>query len=799
MKDFLIEHGCSKIGFSNDLGPFPSEISFSENGDIFSFTGKEAAKLEITLPGGKTLKPFIPENYEPSFYTEGDAECVCFNRVPFSDSVGEQVPGIFISVTYEIYPDGTAFADMFFTVEQSEIRQIDNFKLSAPVKMPRNNELRWSCWNPPEQGKPLVMALKVKRNLPAGENLTADKMILPQIGFESLRRNTRTRHFEYFMEGANSLSPDPENTCTEIKWNDSNTAEITWDFLKAPHTNDGHIWQWRNRWGWVASSSPLNRKQPPLRVFHYLDNSKKYPSPAQIKSMREYGAELLIIHENWRLDVQNGALPYDEEKLKSTIKTAHENKLRIALYIRGEEQSAREDACSWFDRYLQKDFDGLYIDYGSAICLQSTDERYPGGRIHFREFYKMMKRLRNRVGNQGVLIMHSGPFFSACGMSGIVDGYLSGEGEKGVMVNDRTLNAYYGALSVSPPALWLAAFPEYRSEKALSYLASTGQFPHVPLGVQIQSSSLAHPDEPACAEYIRPLWKLWELFEGENNIKFLHEFNSEGFFKTDSEFTGASLMATEDGYALMVISNFSENKRECAVSLDYGKYLPGFLSKEIKVTKLDPINQKTEDYVSGENFKAEIPASGISAFLIGEDSAKYQKMLEQFRKKYPAMNNGAKSYKEEIEQLKDARFTPFSGETIFMKTGIPFMTPPIPYEDSLMDDLHDNIHSLNLVKGNGEKSLLGYICRNSSLSEKAPTNEAILRMGDFSSWIALHEILPPGEHDLEIKTTHAGEDFYSFVTAELSNGTPGDNTRILRFANELDNDRSRLTFKIKIS
>ena len=135
-------------------------------------------------------------------------------------------------------------------------------------------------------------------------------------------------------------------------------------------------------------------------MYHYLDNFQKYPTNECLDQIQKIGADLLILHENWRFDIQDDGIPADSAALKRVITEAHKRNIRIALYIRGDECSAVESACEWFSRYLQKDYDGFYMDYGGPFHPAAPTESFPGGRIEFRRYFLRMKALRDRIGKK---------------------------------------------------------------------------------------------------------------------------------------------------------------------------------------------------------------------------------------------------------------------------------------------------------------------------------------------------------------------------------------------------------------
>ena len=154
-------------------------------------------------------------------------------------------------------------------------------------------------------------------------------------------------------------------------------------------------------------------------MYHYLDNTVRYPSDAVISSLHKSGCDVLIIHENWRLDIQNDGFPCDEKRLKEVIALAHGYNIRVALYMRGAELSSIEQACSWFNRYLIRDYDGLYMDYGGALTHTcAPGENFTDGRTGFRQHYMKLRALRETVGEKGLF------YCFGCQEGGDIIGFL---------------------------------------------------------------------------------------------------------------------------------------------------------------------------------------------------------------------------------------------------------------------------------------------------------------------------------------------------------------------------------------
>ena len=74
------------------------------------------------------------------------------------------------------------------------------------------------------------------------------------------------------------------------------------------------------------------------------------------------------------------------------MRTAHAHGLRVGLYVRGNEHGIRERHAEPLRPFLRRNFDGIYMDFGSPMCFMGKEEEAPGGRLHFREYHRMTRR-----------------------------------------------------------------------------------------------------------------------------------------------------------------------------------------------------------------------------------------------------------------------------------------------------------------------------------------------------------------------------------------------------------------------
>ena len=747
--------------------------------------------LTVTLENGTKLFAAGNKNAE-SWTTRKGVSILEFSDLVLADSGGNTLPGFRLTLRYEFYDDGTVFTDAFFLGEMQQKDAIAGFELTVPLNFTAFDTVRWSVtYRPKKTDGALIQTSAPERNLMPGEDHVFEQSIFPLAGFNLWKKDGPSCYAEFLMEGDNVLTGDPSCNRSSITWKNGNPV-LSWNFQTKADRPASGPWQWRNRWGWVIAPATQNRHFPPLPMYHFFDNFIRYPSDETLKSIADAGVAVLILHENWRTDVQNGGQPYDPVRFREVIDFAHKHNIRVMVYIRGNEDSIIEELGDWFDYYLKRDYDGLYMDYGGPFHNQTPpDESVQGGRIHFRKHYLENRTRREIVGKNGLLYSHTGPMFSALGMTGgIVDGYVSGEGERGLLIRSRLDHAYFSMAAVCPGTMWTAAFPEYSSPVMIPYLAAAGQTPHVPLGVQFPSSSLAHPPVPGLGDiHFRPLWKLWNLMQGTTDLRVLNDYNVSGIFERSQDISHYLMIAKDKAvciYANMtgetIRVNGEINLEKAGIPTAWKKFL--CLPDKDTPGKAVPFNHET----------FELAPYGIGAVIFRETD------FTEYEKPYAQLSSAGKDYLRYVEEQQHYRREMPPAEEWFLRVKVQDL--PVPYEESMIVDLYDNRFELNEVV-HGEYRMLGYISKK-GFQTGAPQKEDFVMNGEISCWIPLRKILGPGRHDLAIRSLHRGDlyyvntPFYSFLEVELAK-EPGEPSYCIRFLNELEKDRSYLHFSVKFS
>jgi len=789
----ILKNSLIKIVFTKESAGFPSLIAFGEEGDALVETTESYISAELD---GRRIIPFLDKN-APEIIEDGSKTEIVYDCIKWKYETGETIEGYRLALSYEIYSDGAVFAKTFFFAETLERQTLRDFRFSLRVNIPENNGARWAYWKCPESSDASIIQdlSNFRRNIPCGENASIENGFFPFVSFDFGQGKLLDKHIEFFFESWNSLTPDYKNTSSEVKW-ERGGANMSWVFQKESRQTEGRALQWRNIWGFCARRFPENRKNPPFRAFHYLDNRKHYPSDECVKRIANEGANLFILHENWRLDYKQGEFAYDCKRLKSIINLCHRYGIRVMLYVRCNEDGMRFRAGGHLvPRFLKKDYDGIYMDYCAAPVFISKDEYSPGGRIHFYEFDRLQRLYRKTVGDDGLLIGHAGPFFSALGFTQL-DAYLGGEQEKGALIKDSATHAYFSGTAVAQSALWTAAFPTYRTRKMLPFMATSFQFPFLHLGAQFDSSSLAHPEVPSLVTFTRPLWRLWELFDGIKNIKTYSTQNRPEIFGVNSEHVGVSSMSSPEGDTLLIVANYLETPINTSLNIDLKKL---GISRNAKVFMLSAGYEKCS-FLPAEN-SAKISISletfGTAGLLFVRDEKQWTKKLKNFIRPYPRVPEEEKKYQDMLENLKRLRFEPRPAKEVYLRVEIPGFADN--YEDSLIFDLYDNTIELREILDDGKYKRLGYLTSD-GLTGKVPSKAERLYPWSNAAWIPLHKVLRRnGPVKLALATRRGEYEFYSFVKAKLScKPEITKSSYEIFFNNDIDLDWSELRFNINL-
>ena len=784
-------------------------MSFCENGitvnRVTFYFGKNGLPEKIILPAeldnndllaapgqwnildgkGNRLEVVMGEDSGMDVLRKKDNTAVIFHKLRL---LGDDT--LFMDVRYTLFDDGVVFAEPFLFGNICNPPELSKLELVLPLSMQKYPTIRFAMpYRPKTVDGKLIQTSAPERELVPGDDRIIEDGIFPQIGLYVCSEKGPSFYAEIFMESDGSAAGKNADTNSSVIWKDGNPT-LTWNFQNKSDAPVCGPWQWRNRFGFVIAPAPVQRKYPPFAMYHYFDNFQRFPTDQALQAVADAGADVLIIHENWRSDIQNGGLPIDRKRLKEVVDFAHAHNIRVALYMRGSEPSVDENHLDWFAENLTPGYDGLYMDYGGPFGFKrAACELFPGGSIRFCHHHNLAVLRRNTVEKTGIVLSHTGPMYSAIGMTGnLIDGYVSGEGERGLLLRSRFDHAYYSMAAVCSGSLWSAAFPEYGSKEIVPFLAATGQYPHVPLGTQFQSCSLSHPSVPGINDApFMPLWRLWQLMKGKEDLAVYNDYNSYGIFPKEENVSHYMMISGSDR-AVCIYGNFSKNPVKVNPAIFWEK--TSFAAEGKKITLC--MDGKAVAWDGRTPF--ELAGLGVAAICVGEaDFAAYERP-------YPALCKQGEDHLAKVKKQEELRKCPEEAENYFLRIKVPDIA--ITYENSMVLDLYDNRFVLGEVMEDGSFKQLGYLGNKGFQKEETKQEEFVMN-GQESPWIDLKAVLGSGTKNLAIWSLHRGDlyyvntPFYSFIQAELGK-EKGKADYMLEFMNELEDDRAFLHFTVKI-
>ena len=776
----MIELPTGTVRFAADGSGMPERIAVREfHRETVLSSGPE---MTLTVAGRGTVRPSARAG-EPMRYTMNGADVVEFADLQWIDAEGAVVPNFHLALRHEFFPDGTVFTTAVFHAETAHPPVCRDFKLTFPLDFSAFDDCRFAAYPRCAPGGAAdIQRIAPRRFVPGGTGMDFPGNLPLEYGFNLFRDHGPSLYAEVFLESGAVLDGGNDESRGRVFWRDGSPV-VEWNFQTVDTTKDHRPLQWRNRWGWRFAAPETRRKLPPRHCYQFIDNYRHYPTAAELETIARSGCDLLIIHSNWRRDAANGAVPYDPAKLREIAELAGKLGIGLMLYMRGNEKEIVENAGAWFPRLLDPAKDGLYMDYAGPMGRQSHPEEFAcGGTVHFYQHYLTLKKLRENLGKDGLLIGHTGAWFSNVGIA-FSDAYISGEGERGQLLAGRKEYEYFTMAAAAHGSLWSAAFPEYATTAIIPFIASTGQFPHSPLGMQFASSSLLHPPEPGINDAVfRPLWRIWGLFSKERDVAVFSDCNCVGVFG-GAERVGHYLMVSADGRrALLVLADFGGRGE---VSVDWSK--TGFDPAGKRCFRLAPDESAPGQAREAETLTAEFAAYPAEAYYFAPDDAG----IADFEADYPECGESGRAFLAEIERQRQWRHpAPTRKAELRLYLDDHLCTA---LEDSMLVDLFDEEVKLGVVTEDGFRPL-GIITPDGLTPPDAEGGPRI-QSGATTPPVDLAALLGPGKHHVAVKSYYHGEPFYSFITARL---TTDAGEYALEFRNQLEPDRSELNFELTL-
>jgi hypothetical protein len=219
---------------------------------------------------------------------------------------------------------------------------------------------------------------------------------------------------------------------------------------------------------------------PPVNLI--TDVYRGCPPDEDIDRAQRQGANVILLHQSWMRSGGSNCeppadyIPRDPVDLKRFVESCHKRGIRVGLYMRGVEKHALFQP--YFEQFMQRGVDGLYVDWSSPYAMghQGCSD------LHFSayNYFLFTRALRERVGEGGFLIAHSGGVPTMIAFA-VFDAYLPGEyrTQRDNFTNsvDEALHlAFASCIGVNP-----IGGRKFHTPRAVAFSAGLGFNPHVSL------------------------------------------------------------------------------------------------------------------------------------------------------------------------------------------------------------------------------------------------------------------------------------------------------------------------------
>ncbi|MDO9543382.1 MAG: hypothetical protein Q7J98_13830 [Kiritimatiellia bacterium] len=794
-------------------------------GDFFRFEWRLSAAGEMTgawLNDFETEFPLVDESAGtvPALVFEGegwirtlkDAVSTEFvlgkagrEKVVFGFSNVVALPGggnLSVRLDYTVYATGVLFCRLGCAYPKDAPKvTVRRCSLGMTVPFERYEWFRWWCFKRPPLEKIEHDEAENVFTVSVGESgldrfkTRADARHLagcldPYIGIDFGRSKRFSNHVEFFLEEWKAFGTR-DRAMTGNDFSGKNGAlECRWDLLNSP-VNLKPGTRYTNTWGIAVSRTRQKSLSLGQRVYHWFDKDTQ-PTADLIDAMAKYGCSILCLHErSWPSHPVRCDEVKDPEATRALVERCHSRGIRVMFYSRMYEAGLKK---GWFGKALKKNYDGIYVDGGTPWCMIEEDYRFPAAR-----FYRGARLVRKLVGPKGLFISHTGPWITAVGQD-LVDGYLSGEQERGHLMDDLESNLFFTSQSIGVPMIWTGAFAQYRNPRAVAFYAGTGEFPHVSLGTQLPGP-LSHPRDPIFRQYIVPLWLMWKSVPMEKATLYSVNNHPPVYISSDPN-VFAAVYRVNPLCLLVTIANISEKLSENAeISLDAAALgISGaFTVYEMKGKDYWDFTVRRLAATSEGNIRPGLLESyGIRGYLFVKGKpaylARYLKEIGAKEKEPPA--HYLDFVKGKNEEAGSTRHLPKGSGRVFLNVDIPDTT--FGFFKGFYEIQIWNTEFAMTAK------TAGYLCGRGIVKEKPSHEEEYInaKPGEFETgWLDFTPYLTPGNNVVTLiscgEMTPGSGYVPIYFAGRIRLSTDGATVaREFRFDNEIDKDSTAVSFSI---
>lgn len=626
-------------------------------GQISSFVIKEELGEHSLLPE-RALMPEMQITVNGKRHRLADTAATMETVLTEADFIKftakSQIAGGALNVTqeYEVHEEGAIFCNLIVEVQSGAKVELNNCSLDLGLDTSAAAKAAWGYFSRQMRYKrdyatihPYLDA-KVRREL---SEIADERELFPFVSLDLGWGNTRffANHIEFLMEEWTALDDGAWTNTRSRAGQENGLFRLSWRLYEGPAVTLSGPRRYRNRWGILfgrarnragAQADPAVRNNAlGARICHckypYARAGDRWPWVSMpIKQVEQQapqlfegnpgieradeaadaGADLLILHQFWMSNPGTNNEPpsdykaFDPAWLKAFVNRCHDRRIRVLLYIRGTEQWLHYS--SFFEDYLQKDFDGMYADW-NTVFFMGYGKSSPL-HLSMHNYFHFSKTLRQRVGPGGILVGHTANtnLITLASYDAALNGETSVRHDE-LLVNPE-MTSYFACLHSIGGHLISGNLPDrkaFSSPKVTVLCAALGMASHPAMEPGL--------DYAKCSAYMRPLWDALKRLPGK-----IVRLDNPCYVPTRAVSSATtslypSLWQDDSGHALLLATNMG-----AAVTGSVELKLSELdLPTGAKIRPLDIAGTFTGGTVNGSSVQLkDMPAESFAAFLIGK-------------------------------------------------------------------------------------------------------------------------------------------------------------------------------------
>ncbi|MCM8759717.1 MAG: hypothetical protein NC906_08125 [Candidatus Omnitrophica bacterium] len=559
-----------------------------------------------------------------------------------------------ISQTYEVHPEGAVFCEQIFDTKENTSFRLSEISMNIFLDVSSAKSARWGYFTRDPWYKRDYSTTHVFYGMdlykPLSE-ISCQKELWPLASIDLGWENTKffSNKIEFVLDEWIAFNDAPKQFTMSFGGKQANKWTLQWYILQGIQMMVSKAIRYRNKWGIIfLTAKTENEKTTDValrnnvlgcRVAHcmypYAQIGKDWPwvvmpikqvacqSPQLFKGnpdikrvdeAADLGANVMIIHQFWMRNPGTNCEPpadyvvKDPQWFKAFVDRCHQRGMRVLTYIRGCEQYQMYQ--TWFEDYLQKDWDGLYPDWNSPHAMGFTKTSL----LHWSAYayFMYLKAMRKRVGKYGAIIGHTGfPFAltQSC-IDVALCGELSIRHDELLTVPEST--AYFACFDCSGAHLIsgnLKDRAEFSGKKAAALCSAFGMTGH-----PVLEPGVAFKDAVA---YIKPLWDAMLSLPG--NIVKLHNpaYSPTDAVSCNEYWLFPSLWQSDQGKCLLLVTNLSDDAKKSGDVIVEMKNLDVARNSKMKVLNIKGTVPESVE-IKGSTVKTKnLPSLSFAAIIIG--------------------------------------------------------------------------------------------------------------------------------------------------------------------------------------